>query len=68
MKILQTSDVHLVAEGERRWDALVEVVSHAAHESVDVLVISGDLFDSDANAESLRIPLRAIFEKAKFDT
>ncbi len=68
MKILQTSDVHLVAEGDQRWDALVEVVSHAKHESVDVLVISGDLFDSDADAEALRVPLRSVFDKAEFDT
>ncbi len=68
MKILQTSDVHLVAEGDQRWDALIEVVSHAVNESVDVLVISGDLFDSDADAEALRVPLRSLFENANFDT
>jgi len=68
MKILHTSDVHLVAEGDQRWDALVEVVSHAGQESADALVISGDLFDSDADAEALRIPLRTIFEKVSFDT
>ncbi len=68
MKIIHTGDLHLIKEGDRRWDALVEVVSRAKHESVDILIISGDLFDSDADAEALRVPLRSIFEKAEFDT
>jgi len=68
MKILHTSDVHLVEEGDQRWDALVEVVAHAKHETVDIFVISGDLFDSNADAEALRVPLRSIFEDAEFET
>ncbi len=68
MKILHTGDLHLVDEGDRRWEALVQVLALARQETVDVLVISGDLFDSDADADALRVPLRPLFNEAEFDT
>jgi len=68
MKIFHTADLHLVEENDRRWDALVDIVAHARLESVDIFVISGDLFDSDADAEALRVPLRSVFDKVEFDT
>ncbi len=68
MRILHTGDLHLVDEGDRRWEALIRVLSVARRETVNVLVISGDLFDSDADADALRVPLRPLFEGAEFDT
>ena len=68
MKIIHTGDLHLIKEVDQRWGALVEVISQAKQETAEVLIISGDLFDSDADAEALRIPLRAVFEEAEFET
>ena len=68
MKLLHTADVHLTDQNGPRWRALEALALHAHEESVDFLVISGDLFDSDADAEALRVPLRSIFEGAGFET
>lgn len=68
MRIFHTADVHLKEEGDERWQALREIVSAAKQASADYLTISGDLFDSDADAQALRIPLRSIFEGAEFET
>ena len=54
MRILHTADVHLKTLGDERWKALDKVVNVCRKENVDLLVISGDLFDttSDASAYS----------------
>jgi len=58
MKLLHTSDLHLIAKGDDRWNALVEIVSISNERSIDTLIISGDLFESEVDAEELRAPLR----------
>jgi len=68
MKIIHIADVHLVDQADPRWSALGEAIRIANQEPADFLVISGDLFDSDADAEALRVPLRSIFEGAEFET
>lgn len=61
MKILHTADIHLRQEGDERWNALNEVIGIGRKKDIDALVISGDLFDKDVNAENLRAPIREIF-------
>jgi exonuclease SbcD len=68
MKILHTADIHLVDQDDPRWAALLQVVRLAKREHVDALAISGDLFDSDADAEALRVSLRLVFDDVDFDT
>ncbi len=68
MKILHTSDVHLVEREnphfKERWDALERIIELSKVEGVDVIVISGDLFDSSNAASSLRADgeIRGVFE------
>lgn len=68
MKILHSSDFHLIEEGDERWSALEETVRTARKKSVDALVISGDLFNSDADSDNLRPALRKIFDNTSFTT
>ncbi len=62
--IFQTGDIHLrLPEGDR-WTAFKMLVQAAAEHAVNVMVISGHLFGSAIDAESLRAPLRSLFEDA----
>jgi DNA repair exonuclease SbcCD nuclease subunit len=61
MKILHTADIHLRVKGDERWQALEHLLFVAKENSVDVLVISGDLFDSDELGEELRTEIRTLF-------
>ena len=58
MKILHTADLHLDEESEERWEALDEILRVADEQEVDLVSISGDLFDHDTDAEKLRNRLR----------
>ncbi len=66
MKILHTADIHLRDYGDARWQALQQIIELGASERIDVLVISGDLFDSDAGAGELRPRIRALFDDRDF--
>lgn len=68
MKILHTSDLHLTAGAPERWQALDELVAVARREQVSALVISGDLFDANIDAETLRDRLRAALKDSGFQT
>ncbi len=68
MSFLHTADLHLSEKGDDRWQALGTIVDVAHQQDVKVFVISGDLFDSNADAELLRVDLRSIFEDAEFQT
>lgn len=68
MKILHTGDLHITDVGDQRWEALIQVLSITREEKADVLVISGDLFNSDTDADALRVPLRSLFDGAEFTT
>ncbi len=68
MKILHTSDIHLTDRDnphfEERWDALKKIVSLSRKLEIDVIVISGDLFDNPVAGEVLRGEIRGIFESS----
>jgi DNA repair exonuclease SbcCD nuclease subunit len=68
MKVLHTADIHLRAAGDERWDALERVVDLAASENVGVMVVSGDMFDRQIDAQKLKVHLRELFQKAAFRT
>lgn len=68
MKILHTADLHLQQNHLQRWEALQELVDLACREQVEMLIISGDLFDQQVDAEILRPRLRQILSPASFTT
>ncbi len=67
MKILHTADIHLREENKERWDALCEIVELGKKESIDAMVISGDLFDADIDALKLKGGLRELFSNVDYD-
>ena len=70
MKILHTSDLHLTEEGNphftERWEGLKAVIKTGINNGVALMVVSGDLFDSNRAGNSLRAAIRSEFEKAPF--
>ena len=66
MKILYTSDVHLSSGKKERLKALENVLEKARSKKADILLISGDLFDSGQEAEAIRPRLRKIFSSPGF--
>ncbi len=68
MRILHTSDLHLRTDTLERWEALELIVDKAKENSVDALVICGDLFDSKEDAIKSYERLRKIFSEAPFQT
>jgi len=66
VKILHTADIHLTKYGDDRWKTLETLIGLGKQESVEVFVISGDLFDRDVDAENLRPKIREIFSNAGF--
>ena len=66
MKILHTSDIHLKEYNDDRWKTLLKIIELAKKENVDVIVISGDLFDKNSNAELLKNEVRKLFSNNKF--
>ncbi len=68
MKILHTADLHLTERHPERWKALEEIIAAGKANKVDVLVISGDLFDKDIEAEKLRVRFREVIATAPFET
>ncbi len=66
MKILHTSDLHLRKEEDERWEALENLIQLGKKEKIEIMVISGDLFDTDTNAEELRPKIRSLFSKTGF--
>jgi len=68
MRILHTSDLHLQNIEDERWEALRTILNICKSEKVDVLVIAGDLFDSDEEGAQLRVEMRKLFNDATFKT
>ncbi len=66
MKILHTADIHLKNYGDERWETLVSLLSIAREQNVGAVVISGDLFDKDLDAENLRPNIRDVFSGNRF--
>jgi DNA repair protein SbcD/Mre11 len=67
MKILHTADIHLREDSRERWDSLCGIVETGRKESIDALVISGDLFDADIDALKLKAGLRELFSGIGYD-
>lgn len=66
MKILHTADIHIRQYDDDRWKALQQIIELGKKENIDVLVISGDLFDSDVDAGKLRTGFRELFAEGAF--
>ena len=66
MKILHTADIHLREYEDDRWETLQKLIETGRKEKVEIFVISGDLFDKDANAENLRPKIRNRFSRNGF--
>ncbi len=68
MKLIHTADLHLKENSAVRWEALRELADLACREKIEVLIISGDLFDRQADAERLRPEIRQILSQGSFTT
>lgn len=66
MKILHTSDIHLKEDSPERLDAFRKILSVATAEQVDLLVIAGDMFNSEEDADKLRNKLRNMLSGNSF--
>jgi DNA repair exonuclease SbcCD nuclease subunit len=66
MKILHTADIHLKKYEDERWNTLQKLIEIGKEENVEIFVISGDLFDKEIDAESLRSPIRQLFSNNSF--
>lgn len=65
-RILHTSDLHLSADSEERLAGLDHLLEVADRREVDLVTISGDLFDSTEAAEQLRPDLRERFSDRSY--
>jgi DNA repair exonuclease SbcCD nuclease subunit len=61
MKILHTADLHIREYNDVRWKTLQKIVKLGKSQKISVMVISGDLFESSADAHKLRPKIREIF-------
>ena len=68
MKILHTADLHLTEKHAERWQALEKIIVLGRQHNIQALVISGDLFDQDVEAENLRVQFREMIGTADFHT
>lgn len=68
MKILHTADLHLREYEDERWQSLKQIMEVGKQENIELLLISGDLFDKDIDSEKLRPKIREIFSNNKFMT
>ncbi|KQC12258.1 MAG: hypothetical protein APR63_11530 [Desulfuromonas sp. SDB] len=66
MKILHTSDLHLTDKKNYRWEALTQLLKIADEQQVELMVISGDLFDSKKAGEHLRTEIRHLFSQNSY--
>lgn len=66
MKILHTADVHLHRDHPRCLTALAKILQLGQDEGIDLLLVAGDLFDSELQAELLRGEVRALFSGLPF--
>ncbi len=65
-KLIHTADIHLKEFGDFRWQALEELLMVAQQNQVDLVTISGDLFNQDSHSQQLRDKLRPLFSKQSF--
>jgi DNA repair exonuclease SbcCD nuclease subunit len=62
MRFLHTADVHLHPHHPERFNSLRRLGSLAQEQACDAVVIAGDMFDSNAAAETYRSEVRGVFE------
>lgn len=67
LRILHTADIHLRELNDERWQALKQIINLGKEKKIDILVISGDLFDKDITGEKLRNEIRGLFSKTPFE-
>jgi DNA repair protein SbcD/Mre11 len=65
---MHTADLHLTEKAPERWAALEQIVALAHTHQVSALLIAGDLFDHNVEADKLRPKLRAVLAGAGFKT
>jgi exonuclease SbcD len=66
MKILHTADIHLKEYGDERWNTLQKLIAIGKKERIELLLVSGDLFDRGSDAEALRPHVRGLFSDTGF--
>jgi DNA repair exonuclease SbcCD nuclease subunit len=66
VKILHTADVHLRKVNDERWTTLLNLITIAKKEEIDLFIISGDLFDKETDSVRLRPRVRDIFSDNGF--
>lgn len=66
MKFVHCADVHLHPEHPKRMEALRTVCEKTEECDADLLVIAGDLFDTNSAATQLRPQVRSMFEEFSF--
>lgn len=66
MKIFHTADVHLHSDQPERLAALGKIVALGCQETIDLLLIAGDLFDDRLQAQLLKGPVRRMFSNLPY--
>lgn len=66
MRILHTADLHIREYNDTRWQTLQKIIQSGKSQKIDALVISGDLFESSADAHKQRPRMREIFAGTDF--
>jgi len=66
MKIIHTSDLHLNSKNPERVKALEAIISLGKSEDVDLVLVAGDLFDSNQEADRSRPALRDLLSSLPF--
>jgi len=64
--IMHTGDLHLREYGDERWESLQHLLEAGKEQKIDLLVISGDLFDRHIDAEKLANRFRQAVNGAGF--
>jgi exonuclease SbcD len=67
IRILHTADLHLREEDDEAWHSLLAILDTAGGEKADLLLICGDLFEGEVEAERLRPAVRKLFSGNPFD-
>jgi len=66
MKFVHCADVHLHPQRQERLEALQRVCEKTREWGADLLMIAGDLFDSNPAAAALRVEVRRLFDSLSF--
>lgn len=67
MNILHSGDLHLREDNPRTIEGLEEILTTADRKGVDLVTLSGDLFESAEDADALRPRMRELLQDNPFD-